>query len=114
MRGAILLLLLLGPGCASPRAEQQIEQTRQHVVHLESELKEIEAVLPVIEERHARVKRLKEQRARLLEEINALRKKKAFRRVLEVCFSSRDYAQKHADPSSGLRGLSPRALGRAS
>ncbi len=72
----LLLLLVLGPGCASPRVEQQIEQTRQQVVQLESQLKELEAVLPVIEERHARVKRLKEQRAELLDEINALRKKK--------------------------------------
>lgn len=76
MRRAILLLLLLGPGCASPQVTQQIEQTRQHVVLLESELKEFEAVLPVIEERHARIKRLKEQRAQTLAEINALRKKK--------------------------------------
>lgn len=72
----MLLLLLLSTGCASPQVNQQIEHTRQQVVQLESQLKELEAVLPVIEERHARVKRLKDQRAQLLEEINALRKKK--------------------------------------
>lgn len=76
MKTLIPLLLLLSLGCASPRVTQEIEQKRQEVVQLESQLKEIEAALPVIEERHARVKRLKEQKAVLLEEINVLRKKK--------------------------------------
>lgn len=67
--------MLLSMGCASPRAQREIEARRQELKELELQVKDLAAVVPIVAERKQRIKALQAENEQLKAEIARLKQR---------------------------------------